>query len=196
MMRLLGSAGTAAVLWLLMPCDTAVAEIYKIVDRDGNVVYTDQAPADGTPPMDLPELSVVTTEPVAAPAQDTPAEGESGEVALTRRELRRMYSDFRITQPAQEQTFWGTENTVVVSWGASTPLQEDMSVRLLVDGQPRPAGRDSMLALTLDRGEHVVQAELLDGRGRRLLATEPVRFFVHQGSENFNRAQPQPGSGQ
>ena len=103
--------------------------------------------------------------------------------------------DFRITQPVPEETFWGTSNSVVVGWGTGTPLQPDMRVRLLVDGEVQSETQDNMVALTLDRGAHVVQAELLDGRGRRLVSTQPVTFFLHQGSENFNRPRPQPKGG-
>ena len=37
-------------------------EIYKVVDKDGNVTFTDQSPGDGSQPMNLPELSVIETD--------------------------------------------------------------------------------------------------------------------------------------
>ena len=193
-MKTTRTAGIMLATGLLALCLEAQAQIYKIVDKDGNVIYTDQAPADGTPPMELPELSVVKTEPIQ-PEDSTPAAGESEGAEPTLRELRRMYRDFRITQPVPEETFWGTSNSVVVGWGTGTPLQPDMRVRLLVDGEVQSETQDNMVALTLDRGAHVVQAELLDGRGRRLVSTQPVTFFLHQGSENFNRPRPQPKGG-
>ena len=53
------------------------AQVYKVVDEDGNVTFTDQAPADGSKPVELPPISVIE-----APKYETKAggraEGEEG----------------------------------------------------------------------------------------------------------------------
>jgi len=184
----------------LVASSTVSAQIYKVVDENGNVTYTDQAPADGSAPMDLPELSVVDTDyesSTTAGAEATEeAAGEAAESEeLTPRDLRRMYHDFSISQPAPEQTFWGTANTVVISWGSSTPLQSDLQVRVFIDGVQQPATQSSTIALTLDRGEHSVYAELLDSRGRRLVTTSTVTFFVKQQAVGFIAPNRSPVSG-
>lgn len=173
------------VLLLLLACFCLTAwgqvHIYKIVDENGNVTFTDQSPGDGTQPMVLPELSVVSIDPAEQPELAT-VETPEEEAELTPRELRQMYRDFRITQPSPEETFWGTANTVVIAWGVSEPLQPGMKVQILVNGQAQPASGDNMMAITLDRGEHTASAVLLDARGRRVVTAESVRFFVHQQS--------------
>jgi len=180
---------------------TATAQIYKQVDEKGNVTYTDQAPLDGSAPMTLPELSVVEMDSRPEPeakSVDGAAEAEGDgatEHEPTPRELRRMYRDFRITQPAQEESLWGTENMAVISWGSSTPLRENMRVNVFVDGQQQPTSGGDMIALRLDRGEHRVYAELLDGRARRVVTTPTVTFFVKQYSANFNPSNPAPNNG-
>ena len=153
--------------------------IYKVVDEEGNVTYTDQRPNDAAVPMDLPELSVIKTDPAPAAAPSTAAEDQADRPP-TRRELQRQFSDFRILQPQQEETFWGTANTVVVAWGSSQPVPPELSVRLYVDGQPRDVAGSGSVTLTLDRGEHQVYAELLDARKRPIMTTERVTFFIKQ----------------
>jgi hypothetical protein len=169
------------------------AEIFKTVDENGNVVFTDQQPADGSPPMDLPEISVIETnyQDTGASSTDPAQAGEGNENILTPRELRRQYRDFRILQPAQEETFWGTANTVLVNWGAAEPFSPGMNVNLFVDGEVRNVPATGSVTLRLDRGEHQVYAELRDERNRRITTTEKVTFFVKQHSVNFNR----PGRG-
>jgi hypothetical protein len=103
-----------------------------------------------------------------------------------------MYKDFRITSPLQEETFWGTANAVVVSWGSSAPLQPEMKVRFVVDGAAQAGTGDGMLALTLNRGEHTVSADLLDGRGKKIASTEKVTFFIKQHAEVANAPKPTP----
>lgn len=182
---------------LVSPGAVAQGEIYKVVDKDGNVTFTDQRPSPDAQPMDLPPLSVIKTD---VPPPAAPVAGSAGEEAaqaepepLSPRELRRQFSDFRITRPLQEESFWGTENTVVVTWGSSQPIPPSMSVLVFVDGEAQKAPATGSVSLTLDRGEHQVYAELRDERNRRIISTEPVTFFVRQHSANFNRRRPGNG---
>jgi len=168
----------------------AEGEIYKIVDKDGNVTYTDERPQGGAEPMDLPPLSVIETDiQVPTPAEKTAQAAEEAREP-TLRDLRRQFQDFRIIQPQQEETFWGTANTVVVAWGTGQPVPPELQARLYVDGVAQPVPASGSLSLTLDRGEHQVYAELLDARGRQIVATERVVFFVKQASVGFR---PAPG---
>ncbi len=190
-----GLIATMACLFIStwVPALLAEGEIYKVVDENGNVTYTDQRPSSGAQPLNLPPLSVVQTE---APPTDTgkaaAAEGEDAE--LTPRDLRRMYRDFRIIAPQPEETFWGTANTVVISWGAGQAVAPELSARLYVDGKPQDVPGSGSVSLTLDRGEHQVYAELLDNRKRRIVTTDTVTFFVKQHSVNFNQPTPAPRS--
>jgi hypothetical protein len=175
------------VILLLPVAAFAEGEIYKVVDKDGNVIYTDQRPSAEAEPMDLPELSVIKSDvPPPAPAAAPVAEEQEQAEAPTARALRKLYADFRITQPQQDETFWGTENTVVVAWGSAQPIPPEMAVKLYVDGAAQDVVGNGSVSLTLDRGEHTVYAELLDARKRRIVTTETVTFFVKQHSVNFN----------
>ncbi len=171
--------------------------IWKVVDEDGNVVYTDQAPKDGSAPMDLPELSVIETDIInkQTSSDDPDAGAEEEEKPLTASELRKLYRDFKITRPLPDETFWGTASTVVVTWGSKTALTPDLNVRLFVNGKPQAVPATGGVSLTLDRGEHKVFAELRDANNRRILKTAPVTFFIKQHSVNFNRPRPAPHGG-
>jgi hypothetical protein len=173
-----------SLAFMLLPLyAVAEGEVYKIVDKDGNVTFTDQRPSSDAQPMVLPELSVIETDIPVTKAASAGTDAESAEPApLTPRELRRKYRDFSITSPLQEETFWGTENSVVVSWGSSEPIDENMSVLLFVNGESRSVEGSGSVTLTLDRGEHQVFAELRDERNRRLVVTDKVTFFVKQAS--------------
>ena len=132
------SALITLAFFLLPLAAFSQGQIYKIVDEDGNVTFTDQRPATGAEPMDLPPLSVIETD-VQVP--ETPAVVADQEPKPpTSSELRKQFRDFAITQPEQEQTFWGTANTVFVSWGSSEAIPSEMSVMLFVDGKGQKAG--------------------------------------------------------
>lgn len=185
-----------ALILLVSVAPVFAANIYKVVDENGNVTFTDQRPGPGAQPMDLPPLSVVETEPPQPPATASTAEAgdeESAEKPLTVQQLRRLYRDFRITQPQNEETFWGTANTVVVSWGSSAAIADDMKVTLYVNGEAQSVPVAGSISLTLNRGEHSVRAELRDASNRKIVTTENVRFFVKQHSVNFGLSR-MPGS--
>lgn len=167
------------------------AQVYKVVDEDGNITYTDQPPPDGSAPMVLPEITIIETDyPSEAEITENAAAAageESGEGELkSPRELRQMFSDFRILSPAPDENYWGTGNTVVVSWGADSPYEPGMSVSVVVDGNSQDADPSGNLPVTLDRGEHQVYAVLRDQRGRRIVTTPTVTFYVQQGSRLIN----------
>ena len=183
-----GLINTLILLVILLFSSTAFAQgdIYKVVDKDGNVTFTDQPPNDAAQPLDLPPLSVIETD-IQVP--ETPAAGTADDESKppTIRELKKQFRDFRITRPQPEETFWGTANSVVVSWGSSQPIPQNMSARLFVDGAGQNAPAKGGVTLTLDRGEHQVYAELRDEQNRRIATTDTVTFFVKQHSANFNR---------
>jgi len=189
---------TLLILAWALYSSLAMAQVYKVVDAQGNVTYTDQAPADGSAPMVLPELSIIKTDnqdKVPVSDADAGVADAAAPAELTPRELRKMYKDFRITRPLPEETFWGTANSVVISWGSSAAFQPGMQVRVIVDGTAHSGTEDGMLALTLDRGEHTVSADLLDERGRKIASTQKVTFFIKQQTVSAPAPRPTPHNG-
>lgn len=185
----------AGFVALVIPLNLfAAGEIYRVVDKDGNVIYTDERPSDGAQPMDLPPLSVIESDIQVPAPEDQSASAAETAKAPTPRDLRRQFADFRIMQPQNEETFWGTANTVVVAWGTSQPVPEELSARLYVDGVPQDVPPSGSVTLTLDRGEHQVYAELVDARGRQIVATATVTFFVKQATVGMRLLWPVPDS--
>lgn len=181
------------LVFLLLPLAAfPQGEIYKVVDKDGNVTFTDQRPNSDAKPVDLPPLSVIETDPIAAPATAA-TDPEAQEPTL--RQLRRQFSDFRINSPQPEETFWGTANMVMVSWGSSEPVPQDMRVVLYVDGKSKDVLPSGSTTIQFDRGEHSVYAELLDNRRRKIITTETVTFFVKQHSVGQNARVNRPRRG-
>lgn len=167
----------------------AQAEVYKTVDENGNVIYTDQPPAPDAEPIKMRELSVVPARPVErapvrAKVSDANAEGQVENLAA----LRRGYRDFRITQPMPEQAFTGTGNTATLAWDTKFELQQGMRVVFSINGEAmEPTTAQIVTTNPLDRGEHTVSAQLVDARGRTVASAAPVKFFVRQWSRNFGQ---------
>jgi len=177
-------------MMLAVTAGSAGAQVYKVVDEDGNVTYTDQAPGDGSQPIELRPISVIE-----APEFETaPKEGEEGAEGgeenkeMSLRYLRKNYQDFAIVAPQQEESVWRPDGPITVAWNARYALQEGMSVTIFLDGARQATTTEQIIPVVgLERGEHTVTAEIKDAKNRRIATAEPITFFVRQPGL-YNRA--------
>ena len=188
---------TLAALFFALAVNPLAAQVYKVVDKDGNVTFTDQAPGDGAKPIELKPISVVE-KPVyeaqaeAEAAAAAAAGGESEEPKqMSPRDMRQMYRDFSIVAPQPEESIWHPDAPITVAWSTGSPLQAGMKVSVSVDGKLQATTTNSIVPVAgLDRGEHRVTAELKDNRNQKIATAEPVVFFVRRPSVNTVRARP------
>ena len=182
---------------LAMTASPLLAQVYKIVDEDGNVTYTDKPPADGSKPIELRPISVIEA-PVYATAPETDeksAEGEAGK-EMSLRYLRKNYKDFAIIAPQSEEAVWHPEGPISVAWTVGYKLQEGMQVSVFVDGSLQATTSDQIIPVSgLERGEHTVKAELKDAKNRLIASAEPVTFFIRRPGLYNNRPIPTPHGG-
>lgn len=173
------------------------AQVYKVVDEDGNVTYTDQAPADGSPPVELRPISVIEAPTYEKAPEATGEDAVEGEAEPSLASLRRSFRDFAIVAPQQEESVWSPDGPIPVAWTSGTALLEGMQVTLYLDGRRHTSTTQPMIPLTgLDRGEHTVKAELRDSRNRVIATAQTVTFFVRQpGLYNQNRPIVNPNGG-
>ena len=172
-----------AVFSLAVMASPLAAQVYKIVDKDGNVTFTDKPPVEGAQPMDLPPLSVIETPDYgeAARKKEEAEAAAGGEEAVPLRTLRNNYRDFAIIAPLQEESVWRPDGPISIAWSASNQLMDGMRVVLLLDGQQRAVTTAPMIPVNgLERGEHTVTARIIDARNRTIATAEPVVFYVRQ----------------
>ncbi|MEQ6917692.1 DUF4124 domain-containing protein [Halomonas aquatica] len=161
--------------------------IYRSTDAQGNVVFTDN-PEGGGEEMTLDPLTVVpsTSEPALMAPEVQGAEGGGGTASPGQPFMP--YDSFGILSPRQDETLpTGAAGNVQVSLGIQPSLREDHRVRLLVDGQISQSAMntDTFLLNNLERGEHLLQAELLDASGAVRHRTSPVTLYVQRASVNL-----------
>ena len=94
-------------------------------------------------------------------------------------------ADVEIFQPRSEETVHNNSGNVTVEIMAL--LDPGYSIRLLIDGKrAAPDSRDLTFRLRgIQRGEHTLQALVLDERGYVLTRSQPVIFFMWQASSQF-----------
>ncbi len=168
-------------IWLLalLFCgfsSVAYSQIYKVVDKDGNVSYTDTVPKDGSKPLDLPPLSVIEAPEYQRPAK---REVDPEDKASSLRTLRSRYKDFAITSPQQEESVWSQEQSVNIQWATREPILDGMLVKVTVDGlEQTPTAANTIAVPPLERGEHQIGATLVAANGSVVATAASVTFFV------------------
>ena len=186
-----------ATLVLAVVSTPLTAQVYKTVDKDGNVTYTDQPPSDGSKPIKLRPISVIEAPKYeVAPKADEESAADGEPKQMTLKYLRKNYRDFAIIAPQSEETIWNPEQGISVAWNVGYQLQAGMKVVVSVDGKQMAVSSDQVIPVAItDRGEHTVTAELQDAKNRRIATAEPVVFYIRQPGFSGNRIQVIPHRG-
>ena len=169
---------TSMIIRFLVPAlllsFTVQAGLYKGLDEEGNVVYSDK-PFDNSEQFTPPPLTVVKPTKVA-PKEEVVEEEEKPET---------VYSTFTITSPQNEATIRNEPNVVVdMILDPELAISEGHSIWLLLDGQPliKKTKSLSLPIGRLDRGTHTLQAQVRNSAGKAVISTQRVKVFIHQTS--------------
>jgi hypothetical protein len=162
------------VIMLLVGACAANAALYRGVDAEGNVVYSDR-PFEDSEEFTPPAISVV----------DTPKSKADKKAAEVEKPAEFKYTDFDIASPANKETI-RNQPDVVVSLKLKPGLNtaESHSIWLLLDGKLVVKNSKS-LSLSLGRlirGAHTLQAQVRDGNGKIVVRTRTVVVYIHQTS--------------
>lgn len=166
------SLALALLAFLLSPAATA-QEIYRWVDKNGVVHYSDQ-PGPGAEKITL--SGAIAREPAEAEAP-----------ALYRSERREpppapAYRSLAITSPAMDEVFFGSDADVNVQLALDGELQPGHEVAVFLDGAR--VGSDGLSATLsgVGRGTHVLRAAVLSENGSPLVTSPEITFHVRQAS--------------
>ena len=168
---------------LLLLGATASAQVYKWVDEDGVVHYSDQ-PAPGAERIDLPSRPTAAVPAARRPSAAATASQSSAKSArpATQTVPAFTYESLTFTSPAAEETLWNIGGVLNVSIGLKPALRSGDKLKLYFDGEARDVRTTSVQLEEVWRGEHNLQAEVVDAEGKLMIRSEPMRFYVQQTS--------------
>lgn len=155
---------------LLAPAFAEAQQVYRWVDEDGTVHYSDR-PREGAESEKV-EL-------------DDP-QSYSGREARVQPPLRRPqqaqepdapgYARVRITAPEHDAVIWGMVTPIRFTVATDPALRRGHELRILIDGvEQEGLGVDG-----LPRGTHRIQAIVVDSSGRRVAESAEIAIHVRQ----------------
>lgn len=162
----------SAILVLAAPA-LAQQSVWKWRDADGVVHFSDQ-PVPGAERVPL-RTQTYTPTPVTPTAE--PSRSSNSATAAPE------YKTLEIWKPANEETITGTGGQVSVAIRAEPAVAPGHSLGLYLDGRRLDPPAPNATAYDLqnvDRGEHTLIAMIVDGKGKQLLSSRRVTFYVQQ----------------
>jgi hypothetical protein len=140
-------------------------KVYKSVDAQGNVLYTDQ-------PLKGAQEIKIAKQAISAPLGSFASLDED----------RFRYSAVRFGAPTNQGTIRDNDGNVKVAVDVVPPLRADRGdqIRLSLDGSVLDADLSSsgVVLSGMDQGTHILQAAVTDKDGRVLIRSDPVEFYL------------------
>lgn len=149
----------------------AQAEVYKRVNPDGSVEFSDVPDKTGEKPVTLPPPS--TYKPPKQPLSLTmPDQTKKAPTPIG-------YESLSINHPENDTTIRENTGNISVKIASEPALQPGHSFVLLMDGNKVGEGRAASFQLTnLPRGSHTLSVQIKDGEGNTLIQSGAVTFHL------------------
>jgi hypothetical protein len=188
----------AGALALSVAGAEAASRIYRTVDENGNVVFTDVPPRPEQPGE---AVELETGNSFTPPPRTTPAAGESGvpledwldggdgaaegepQGVEEAEQTTVNYQSLQITSPAHDAAVRENAGNVTIAAAIQPSLATGHVMQVFLDGQLRQQGHATTFQLVnLDRGTHNVQVRVVDQTGSQLISSEPSVFHLQRRS--------------
>ena len=161
----------------------ASQEIYRWVDKDGIVHYSDQPGASNAELINVIEpngydAGEATTEQDSGGSVDSSGQDEDSAPEVS------PYSSLAIVQPTPDQVFFGSDAVVAVTADLQGTLRPDHSVVFFLNGNRQTASGLSTEFSGLERGSYFLRASILDQNGKPVITSQQISFHVRQPSIN------------
>ena len=161
----------------LFSASGADARIYRTVDENGNVVFTDVPPKDQAETVELGQSNQYTPEAASgrtrANRDALAAEEEEAPQIIS-------YEWVNIESPGDDEAIRNNAGNLTIVVGSSPTVDRSVghSIEVLLDGQPQSASEDPLSLENVDRGTHTLVARIIDQDGEILATSNPVTFHM------------------
>lgn len=161
----------------LLASTPVCAEVYRQVDAQGNVTYTDE-PSDQSP------AEKVTIRPVTTVTLPKPAAVREPEQLRERVQKEgAAYSRVGFVAPEDTQAFYSGSGDVAFEVSSSPALKRGHKYEVTLDGQPVGQSESGTVTVrNIDRGTHQAGVGIVDRSGVTIKTGETIRFTIHRPS--------------
>ena len=175
-----------AIISFITPL-TALSGVYKQVDEEGNVIYSDVPEKAGAKAIKPPPITTIKPLAPTTPASQegrSPAKPSSSESKAKKSESTRSYSSLNITSPENEATIRANGGNFGISLSSEPALDSGHHYVVLVNGTKNQQGTGSTITVTgVSRGQQSISAQIEDEEGNVLARSGTVTVHVLRASK-------------
>lgn len=184
---------SSLLVCLSMSCaGSAVAQIYKSTDAQGNPVFSNQPPTDGkaAQTVDLPPVnSIQPVKPAAENTYQTNTAANAG----------KPYSLLELTGLPNDEALRANNGSFGLGVNIKPDLRPGHKYRLVIDGEPygQMLGAPPLPVAELDRGSHTIAVDVINSDGQTIQESAPVSIDlqrVHWGNDKNNPSLVNPNN--
>jgi hypothetical protein len=158
---------------LLLINGAAQAEVYRQVDAQGNVTFSDQ-PSSDAEAMQVKPVTTITLPKMQDLEQREPQQEQPPSP---------LYEMVRIVYPRNKEAFHSGNGDVQFSVISSPQLRDGHKYEVTLDGQPvGQSTSGTILVQQIDRGTHQVGVNIVNRSGAQVGSGAGVTFTIHRPS--------------
>lgn len=155
------------------------ADVYRSVDENGNVIYTDK-PTPDAEKIRIDDIQTIEG-PDVKPFKYTPAKSDTGPTY-----------NIKITSPENDAAIRSNNGDISIVASVSPGLSVGQQLILYMDGSVAATGGPKFDLTNVDRGTHTATVALQSKDGEEIQRSSPVSFTVLRASVQNKPAPPPP----
>lgn len=164
-------AAAAAMLF----CLPVQAEVYRQVDKDGNVTFTDDPKGKAERVEVKPVTTITMPKPDTVRRQINDTDGEIGDQSA--------YESVTFLAPANDEAFHSGSGNVEFQVASNPALRRGHRFEVTLDGTPVGQSASGSVSVTnVFRGTHKAGVNVINAEGERVFTGETIRFTIHRPS--------------
>ncbi len=171
------------LMMLVFLAHLAAADVYKTVDKDGNITYTDKPSTDKAEKLELREINTV---PGAQPLpQSSPVNSYDSQPAA-------LNYNINIISPRNDVSIPVGQRDLAIAISLKPALQQGHLLVYFMNGELlEETAMNNIIVKDVPRGTHTLVVEAIDANGRSLGTSPPVIVNIIRPNIH-NNALPRP----
>lgn len=167
--------GLLLVCYVAIGTEVSAFTVYKKVNKDGTVVYSDK-PFPGAKKVNLPPINTRKTQPLPTPI-------------VTEKVPEKEVATITILSPTNGDSIRSNAGELTVTVGTTHAADNRYKIQLLINDKPYgvPVQTTTFTLKELDRGIIKIKAQLQGRRGKVLATSSETVVYMHKASINRAR---------
>ena len=162
------------ILFLFFYLPSLFGEVYKTVDEDGNIIFTDR-PVTNSEKIKLKELKTTETVKPSSSSSGSSSRGENTEDFS--------YKKLLVSSPTDGSSIRSNTGNVSISVVSEPSLRSGHRVLITMDGKELSKGTGKSTSLTnVDRGTHTISVSIIDSSSNSIISASST-FSVLRASQ-------------